>query len=373
MTIPLLDLHAQHQPIRDEMQSAMARVLDSGTFILGPEVAALEAEIAAYSQCEYGIGVSSGTDALLMALMAIGLQPGDEVITTPFSFFATAGSIVRLGAKPVFVDIEPESFNLDSTKVAAAITARTRAIMPVHLYGQMAEMEPLMELAAQHKLTVIEDAAQAIGAEYQGRRAGSIGQMGCFSFYPSKNLGAPGEAGMVVTNDATLAARLKALRNHGSMTTKYYHQMIGGNFRIDALQAAILRVKLQYLDQWTAARQNNAALYCRLWPTDSSVLLPVELPARRHVYNQFVVRTPQRDAVIARLQAAKIGYEIYYPIALHLQECLADLGYQRGAFPVAEAAAAQVLALPIYAELTADQIACIVRAVNEVPLTAEQG
>ena len=368
MTIPLLDLQAQHQPIQDELKAAMARVLDSGTFILGPEVAALEAEIAAYSQCAHGIGVSSGTDALLMALMAIGIQPGDEVITTPFSFFATAGSIVRLGAKPVFVDIEPASFNLDPAQVAAAITPRTRAIMPVHLYGQVAEMEPLMEVAARHKLVVIEDAAQAIGAEYKGRRAGSIGQMGCFSFYPSKNLGAPGEAGMVVTNDATLAARLKALRNHGSMTTKYYHQMVGGNFRIDALQAAILRVKLQYLDEWTTARQNNAALYRRLWPTDSAIALPVELPERRHVYNQFVVRTTQREAVIARLQANKIGYEIYYPVALHRQECLADLGYQAGDFPVAEAAAEQVLALPIYAELTADQIAYIVRAINDVAL-----
>ncbi|MFN7930777.1 MAG: DegT/DnrJ/EryC1/StrS family aminotransferase [Blastocatellia bacterium] len=373
MTIPLLDLQAQHKPIQDEMKAAMSRVLDSGTFILGPEVAALEAEIAAYSQCEFGIGVSSGTDALLIALMAIDIQPGDEVITTPFSFFATAGSIARLGAKAVFVDIEPESFNLDPIKVAAAITPRTRAIMPVHLYGQMAEMEPLMELAAQYRLTVIEDAAQAIGAEYKGRRAGSVGQMGCFSFYPSKNLGAPGDAGMVVTNDATLAARLRALRNHGSLTTKYYHQLLGGNFRIDALQAAVLRVKLKYLDAWTAERQRNAALYRSLWPSASSVQLPVALPARRHVYNQFVVRTPQREEVIARLQAAKIGYDIYYPVALHTQECLADLGYQHGDFPIAEAAAEQVLALPIYAELTPEQIASIVHAVNAVPLANAEG
>lgn len=373
MTIPLLDLQAQHQPIHDELQAAIVRVLDSGTFILGPEVAALEAELAAYCQCEYGIGVSSGTDALLVAMMAIGLQPGDEVITTPFSFFATAGSIARLGAKPVFVDIEPASFNLDPTKVAAAITPRTKAIMPVHLYGQIAEMEPLLELARQHKLVVIEDAAQAIGAELNGRRAGSIGHLGCFSFYPSKNLGTPGEAGMVVTNDATLAARVKALRNHGSMTTKYYHQMVGGNFRIDALHAAILRVKLKYLDGWTAARQQNAATYRQLWPTDSAVTLPVELPARRHVYNQFVVRTPQREAVIVALQANKIGYEIYYPVPLHLQECFAELGYKVGDFPVAEAAAQQVLALPIYAELTDEQQSQVVRAIHEVPLSRQSG
>lgn len=363
MTIPLLDLQAQLAPIRDEIQAAIHRVLDSGVFILGPEVEAFEQEIAAYSQCQYGIGVSSGTDALLVALMAIGTNPGDEVITTPFTFFATAGSIARLGAKPVFVDIEPDSFNLDVTKIAAAITPRTRAIMPVHLYGQMVEMEALMELAARHKLFVIEDAAQAIGAEYKGRRAGSIGHLGCFSFYPTKNLGSPGEAGMVVTNDAALARRMKALRNHGS-TVRYYHPMVGGNFRLDAIQAAVLRVKLPYLDEWTAARQRNADWYRQSWPTDSPLTLPAALPQRRHIYNQFVIRTPQRSAVIERLQARKIGHEIYYPLALHLQECFSDLGYNPGDFPVAEAATQEVLALPIYPELTEDQITSIVSATN---------
>ena len=361
MTIPLLDLKAQYQPIRDEIQLALNRVLDSGSFILGPEVEALEQEIAAYSQCQYGIGVSSGTDALLVALMAIGIKPGDEVITTPFSFFATAGSIARLGAKPVFVDIEPDSFNLDATKIAAAITPRTKAIMPVHLYGQMAEMDLLMEVAARHKLFVIEDAAQAIGAEYKGRRAGSIGHFGCFSFYPSKNLGGPGEGGMVVTNDPEFAQRVKALRNHGSMTQKYHHQMVGGNFRLDALQAAILRVKLNYLDDWTVARQRNAKIYRE---STSQIVWPAELPHRRHVYNQFVIRTQQRAAVIERLKANNIGYEIYYPVALHLQECFSDLGYKVGDFPVAEAATQEVLALPIYAELTEDQIREIVLATD---------
>ena len=361
MTIPLLDLKAQHQPIRDEIQAALNRVLDSGTFILGPEVEALEQEIAAYSQCQYGIGVSSGTDALLVALMALGIKPGDEVITTPFSFFATAGSIARLGAKPVFVDIEPDSFNLDATKIAAAITPRTKAIMPVHLYGQMAEMDLLMEVAARHKLFVIEDAAQAIGAEYKGRRAGSIGHFGCFSFYPSKNLGGPGEGGMVVTNDPAFAQRVKALRNHGSMAQKYHHQMVGGNFRLDALQAATLRVKLKYLDDWTAARQRNAKIYRE---ATSQLAWPAELPHRRHVYNQFVIRTKQRAAVIERLKAKNIGYEIYYPVALHLQECFSDLGYKVGDFPLAEAATQEVLALPIYPELTEDQIQEVVFATN---------
>jgi dTDP-4-amino-4,6-dideoxygalactose transaminase len=361
MRIPLLDLQAQYAPIRGEINAAIQRVLDSGVFILGPEVEALEAEIAAYSQCRHGIGVSSGTDALLVALMACDIQPGDEVITTPFTFFATAGSIARLGATPVFADIEADSFNLDPQKIAAVITPRTKAILPVHLFGQMAEMEPIMELARKHNLFVIEDAAQAIGAEYQGRRAGSIGHLGCFSFYPSKNLGCPGDAGLVTTNDPTFAARVQALRNHGS-TTKYYHKEVGGNFRLDALQAAMLRVKLKYLDEWTAARQRNAALYRREWSAGCELALPVELLHRRHVYNQFVVRTKRRDQLLHNLKAAQIGYEIYYPLPLHLQECFARLGYKEGDFPVAEAAANEVLALPIYPELTAGQIQQVVFA-----------
>ena len=363
MTVPLLDLQAQYAPIRDEINAAIQCVLDSGVFILGTEVEALETEIAAYSECRYGIGVTSGTDALLVALMACDIKPGDEVITTPFSFFATAGSIARLHAKPVFVDIESESFNLDPNQIEAAITPRTKAILPVHLYGQMAEMNPIMELAQQRNLYVIEDAAQSIGAEYQGRRAGSIGHFGCFSFYPSKNLGCPGDGGMVTTNDPALAARVKALRNHGS-TTKYYHREVGGNFRLDALQAAILRVKLKYLDDWTAARQRNAAIYRRLCPTGGSPVLPVELPHRRHVYNQFVVRTKRRDLLLDNLKSQHIGCEIYYPLPLHLQECFADLGYSKGDFPVAEAAANDVLALPIYPELTEEQITQIVLATN---------
>ncbi len=363
MHIPLLDLHAQLAPLRDAINAAIQRVLDSGVFILGPEVEALEKEIAAYSQCQFGVGVTSGTDALLVALMAIDIEPGDEVITTPFSFFATAGSIARLQAKPVFVDIEPDSFNLDPTQIEAAITPRTKAILPVHLFGQMAEMEPIMALAEKHKLYVIEDAAQAIGAEYKGRRAGSIGHFGCFSFYPSKNLGCPGDGGMVTTNDATLAARVKALRNHGS-TTKYYHQEVGGNFRLDALQAAILRVKLKYLDDWTAARQHNAAIYRRNCTTNGSLVLPVELEHRRHVYNQFVVRSQRRDLLLDNLKAQQIGCEIYYPLPLPLQECFAGLGYREGDFPIAEAAANEVLALPIYPELTEEQIQQVVLATN---------
>ena len=365
MPIPLLDLHAQYAPIRDEINAAIHRVLDSGVFILGPEVESLESEIAAYSQCQFGIGVTSGTDALLVALMACDIKPGDEVITTPFSFFATAGSIARVHAKPVFIDIEPDSFNIDPTKIAAAITPRTKAIMPVHLFGQMAEMNPIMELAMKHKLYVIEDAAQGIGAEYHGRRAGSIGHFGCFSFYPSKNLGCPGDGGMVTTNDPALAARTKALRNHGS-TTKYYHQEVGGNFRLDALQAAILRVKLPYLDDWTVARQRNAQIYRHECRTGDSPVLPVELPHRRHVYNQFVIRTKRRDALLDNLKSQSIGCEIYYPLPLHLQDCFATLGYREGDFPVAEAAAREVLALPIYPELTEDQIQTVVAACSVI-------
>ncbi|HEX4947714.1 MAG TPA: DegT/DnrJ/EryC1/StrS family aminotransferase [Blastocatellia bacterium] len=363
MRIPLLDLHAQYAPIRAEVNAAIQRVLDSGVFILGPEVEALENEIAAYSHCQFGIGVTSGTDALLVALMACDIQPGDEVITTPFSFFATAGSIARLGATPVFVDIEPDSFNLDPTQIEAAITPRTKAILPVHLFGQMAEMNPIMEVATAHRLFVIEDAAQAIGAEYHGRRAGSIGHFGCFSFYPSKNLGCPGDGGMITTNDPVLAARTKALRNHGS-TTKYYHQEVGGNFRLDALQAAILRVKLKYLDDWTAARGRNAETYRRLCTTDGSLVLPVELPHRRHVYNQFVVRSKRRNQLLDNLKAQQIGCEIYYPLPLHLQECFAALGYREGDFPIAEAASQEVLAIPIYPELTTEELHRIVRALH---------
>jgi len=373
LPVPLLDLKAQYATLREEIRAAIDRVADSQHFILGPEVAALEEEIAAYSGCQFGIGVSSGTDALLVALMAIDLGPGDEVITTPYTFFATAGAVARLGAKPVFVDIDPLSYNIDPGRIQAAITGRTRAIIPVHLYGQMAEMDPIMAVAEAHGLAVIEDAAQAIGSEYHGRRAGSIGQMSCFSFFPSKNLGGFGDGGMVTTNDPALADRLKLLRNHG-YRPKYYNREVGGNFRLDAIQAAVLRVKLKYLDGWTAARQRNAALYRRLLqeagisldPAQAGgrgVVPPVELPDRRHIYNQFVIRSGQRDALMAHLTEAQIGTEIYYPLPLHLQDCFAGLGYTAGDFPASEAAAKETLALPIYPELTEAMIAAVVAAI----------
>ena len=387
-SVPLLDLKAQYTAIRDEIRAAIDRVADAQQFILGPEVEALEREVAAYSGCAYGIGVSSGTDALLVALMAIDIRPGDEVITTPYTFFATAGSIARLGAVPVFVDIDPLTFNIDPTAIEARITPRTRVIMPVHLYGQMADMDPIMDIAQRHGLVVIEDAAQAIGSEYKGRRAGSIGHMGCFSFFPSKNLGGFGDGGMVTTNDAALAERIRLLRGHGAHP-KYYHKLIGGNFRLDALQAAVLRVKLKYLDDWTAGRQRNAATYRRLFAEagltidppscltagcharnkgdctlpPGRVVLPVEAPDRRHIYNQFVIRMAQRDRVMAALKARRIGHEIYYPVPLHLQECFAYLGQRPGDLPASECAAAETLALPIYPELTDAMLAAVVEAV----------
>jgi len=387
-SVPLLDLKAQYTAIRDEIRAAIDRVADAQQFILGPEVEALEREVAAYSGCAYGIGVSSGTDALLVALMAIDIRPGDEVITTPYTFFATAGSIARLGAVPVFVDIDPLTFNIDPTAIEARITPRTRVIMPVHLYGQMADMDPIMDIAQRYGLVVIEDAAQAIGSEYKGRRAGSIGHMGCFSFFPSKNLGGFGDGGMVTTNDAALAERIRLLRGHGAHP-KYYHKLIGGNFRLDALQAAVLRVKLKYLDDWTAGRQRNAATYRRLFAEagltidppscltagcharnkgdctlpPGRVVLPVEAPDRRHIYNQFVIRVAQRDQVMAALKARQIGHEIYYPVPLHLQECFAYLGQRPGDLPASECAAAETLALPIYPELTDAMLAAVVEAV----------
>lgn len=387
--IPLLDLKAQYETIRNETRIAIERVVESQYFILGPEVEALEHEVAAYSHCTYGIGMSSGTDALLAALMAIEIKPGDEVITTPYTFFATGGSIARLGARPVFVDIDPLSFNLNPQQIVAAITPKTRAIMPVHLYGQMADMDAIMSIAAAHGLIVIEDAAQAIGAERGGRRAGSIGHMGCFSFFPSKNLGGFGDGGMVTTNDPVLAERLKLLRAHGAKP-KYFHKIVGGNFRLDALQAAVLRVKLPYLDGWTTGRQRNAALYRQLFAeaglvadsmstsclatgcsdtcslsAHAGVVLPTELPGGRHIYNQFVIRTSRRDELMAHLKASGIGHEIYYPVPLHLQECFADLGYHNGRFAASECAAKQTLALPIYPELSADQIAGVVAAIAD--------
>lgn len=390
--VPLLDLKVQYSAIREEVRAAIDRVADSQHFILGPEVEALEQEIAEYSQCAFGIGVSSGSDALLVALMAADLKPGDEVITTPYTFFATSGAIARLGAKPVFVDIDPLTFNIDPTKVEAVITDRTRAVIPVHLYGQVAEMDAIMEIAHRRKLYVIEDAAQAIGAEYEGRRAGSIGHLGTFSFYPSKNLGGFGDGGMVTTNDLELADRIRLLRNHGE-TPKYYSRVVGGNFRLDAIQAAVLRVKLKYLDGWTEARQRNAALYRNLFAeaelgirpealahlqTDFNsngapsalgemrgVVLPTEAANRRHVYNQFVIRSGQRDALMAFLRKRKIGTEIYYPVPAHLQECFVDAGGKVGDFPISECAAEETLALPIYPELTEVVLSTVVSAFTD--------
>jgi dTDP-4-amino-4,6-dideoxygalactose transaminase len=379
ISVPLLDLKAQYATIRVEIREALDRVIDSQHFILGPEVEALEKEIASYSQCEFGIGVSSGTDALLVALMAIGLKTGDEVITTPYSFFATAGAIARLGARPVFVDIDPATYNIDPAGIETAITDRTRAIIPVHLYGQMADMDPIMDIARRNRLHVIEDAAQAIGAEHKGRRAGSIGHLGCFSFFPSKNLGGFGDGGMVTTNDSALADQIKLLRNHG-YRPKYYNKVVGGNFRLDALQAAVLRVKLKHLDNWTSARKRNAEIYRRLFEssgliTNASsatiltgsqpIALPFETSESRHIYNQFVIRCSQREKLMAHLKARSIGVEIYYPVPLHLQECFVDLGYRSGQFPGSERAANESLALPIYPELTKSMQSTVVDTIAD--------
>jgi dTDP-4-amino-4,6-dideoxygalactose transaminase len=357
MTVPLLDLRAQYATIKAELDAAVHGVLESGRFIQGPEVVALESEVAAYSRVAYGVGVASGTDALMLALKAVGLKPGDEVITSDYSFFASASTIVLAGGRPVFVDIEPDTYNLDPDAVAAAMGPRTRAIVPVHLFGQCADMTRLNALAGPRGIAVIEDAAQAIGAEWKGQRAGEMGTGACFSFFPSKNLGAAGDGGMVVSNDEAFADRVKLLREHGARP-KYHHKILGHNSRLDALQAAILRVKLRHLEAWHAARQRNAALYRELL-AGTDVGLPVARPEARHIYNQFVLRTPRRDELKAHLTQSGIGNEIYYPGTLDRQECFADLGYRAGQFPVSEAAARETLAVPIYPELTPEQIAYV--------------
>lgn len=359
MKVPLLDLRVQQEPLREQMDRAVARVFDSTAFILGGEVAALEKEIAAYSNCEFGIGCASGTDALLLALMAFDVQTGDEVITTPYSFFATASSITRLGATPVFVDIDPDTFNLDVSQVEAKITSRTKAIMPVHLFGQCARMDELIAIAEKHNVPIIEDAAQAIGAEDAGRRAGAMSAAGCFSFYPSKNLGGAGDGGMLTTNDAALARKLSVLRVHGS-ETKYYHKFVGLNSRLDNLQAAILRVKLPHLDDWSQQRQQNAEIYKKLFieaNLTEQIGLPFERKNVRHIYNQFTIRINggKRDDLKQFLTENEIGTDIYYPVPLHLQECFEYLGYKTGDLPESERAANETLALPIYPELTIEQ------------------
>jgi dTDP-4-amino-4,6-dideoxygalactose transaminase len=374
MKIPLLDLKAQHAPIQREILEAIGRVMESQAFILGPEVEKLEQRIAAYCQVRFAVGVSSGTDALLVSLMALGIGSGDDVITTVYSFFATAGVIARLDAKPVFVDIDPATYNLDPNKVESAITTRTKVILPVHLYGQCAEMASILEIAGEHGLAVVEDAAQAIGAQYRdGRRAGSMGTLGCLSFFPSKNLGALGDGGMVLTNDAALNEKIRTLRVHGSKP-KYYHKFIGGNFRLDALQAAILNVKLNYLDGWTQRRQENARGYAELF-TESGLVEQAGLCLPRavyseaglthgHIYNQFVVRVPDRDRLRTSLQQEGVGTEVYYPVPFHLQECFRALGYQAGDFPSAERAAQETLALPIYPELSLEAQTYIVEKIT---------
>lgn len=362
MVVPFLDLKVQYASIRDEVRVAVDRVIESQQFILGPEVEALEAEIAAYCGCRFAIGVSSGTDALLASLMATGVQPGDEVITTPYSFFATGGAIARLGATPVFADIEPDSYNIDPLQIESKITRRTKAILPVHLFGQMADVGAIAEIARKHELPVIEDAAQAIGAEQNGRRAGAAGDLGCLSFYPSKNLGGFGDGGMVTTNDPELADRVRLLRNHG-FRTKYRHETLGGNFRLDAIQAAVLRVKLKRLEDWTRARQANAALYRdRL---ASLVGLPAVRAGFRHTYNQFVIRCRRRDALAEHLQARGVGTDVYYPAPLHLQPCFRKLGGREGDFPVSEQAARETLALPIYPELKREMIEFVCASIEE--------
>jgi len=381
--VPLLDLKAQFAQIRSEVMPIIEQVCASQRFILGEHVLGLEAEVARYCASSAGIGVSSGTDALLLALMALEVGAGDEIITSPFTFFATAGTIARLGARPVFCDIDPVSFNLSPRAVGdfvdrqcavqggqlinRATGGRIKALMPVHLYGQSADMDPLMAIARQHRLKVIEDAAQAIGTEYQGVRVGSIGDIGCFSFFPSKNLGAFGDAGLCTTNDAELAESMRVLRVHGGKP-KYLHSVIGGNFRIDELQAAVLRVKLKYLDGWTEARQRNAAFYDAAFAAaglGGSIVTPRAAKTGRHIFNQYVVRVQNRDALKAFLAERGIGTEIYYPVPLHLQQCFAYLNHVDGDFPESERAARETLALPIYPELAQAQLEAVVAAVAE--------
>jgi dTDP-4-amino-4,6-dideoxygalactose transaminase len=378
--VPLLDLKPQYRALKPELDAALLRVAESQYFILGPEVKALEAAAAAYSGCKFGIGISSGTDALLIALMALEIGTGDEVITTPYTFFATAGTIARVGAKPVFVDIDPDTFNISPAAIEKfigtqcetrngvlinrATGARVRSIMPVHLYGQMADMTRILAIAQRHRLSVIEDAAQAIGAEDdKGRRACSIGDIGCLSFFPTKNLGAFGDAGACVTNDATLAAKLMKLRVHG-MEPKYYHELIGGNFRLDELQAAVLNVKLPHLDSWSEARQRNATYYDAAFARaglGAKLMVPPKAPSgSRHIYNQYCIRVERRDELRAWLTRHEVGAEIYYPLPLHMQQCFAYLGHKPQDFPESLRASQETLALPIYPELTESQLQYVV-------------
>jgi dTDP-4-amino-4,6-dideoxygalactose transaminase len=382
MQVPLLDLKGQYAPLRAEIERAIQQVCNEQRFVLGPNVVELEAHVARYSQAKHGLGVSSGTDALLVALMALGVGPGDEVITSPFTFFATAGVVARLGARPLFCDIDPQTFNLDPAAVRETIAQRCeprgdrlvnrstggaiKVLLPVHLYGQMAPLDELMAIARRHRLAVVEDAAQAIGAALpDGRRAGGVGDVGCLSFFPTKNLGAFGDAGMCVTNDAALAERLRILRVHGG-EPKYYHALIGGNFRLDEIQAAVLLVKLKHLEDWTRARQRNADHYDELIQAaglTEHVRVPLRMPGYRHIFNQYMIRVRRRDELRAHLTAHGVGTEIYYPVPLHAQQCFAYLGHSPEDFPHAQRTAAEVLALPIYPELTVEQREYVVRQI----------
>lgn len=393
MKVPMLDLKAQYAAIKPEIDRVVSEVMDSQQFILGPRVQACEKAIAGYSGCSFGVGVSSGTDALMACLMAEEIGRGDEVITSPYTFFATAGAIARLGAIPIFADIDPVTYNIDPSQIGAKVTARTRAILPVHLYGQMADMDAVMETAQKNRLVVIEDAAQAIGSECGGRRAGSIGHYGCFSFFPSKNLGGAGDGGLVVTNDGLRAEKLMCLRAHGS-EFKYHHRVIGGNFRLDALQAAIVVAKLPYLDEWTAARQRNARRYNELfmgsgihvsdttqyaaslslsdgnllqdrWATGTPRLYLPKVVTNRHIFNQYVIRVAHRDRLRAALQEKGIATEIYYPVPMHLQECFSYLSYALGSYPESERSAGETLALPVYPELTETQACYVVDCIRD--------
>jgi dTDP-4-amino-4,6-dideoxygalactose transaminase len=368
-SVPLLDLKRQHDPLQGEFAEALAKVCQSGWFCLGPDVKQLEENVAKYSHAKHAIGCGSGSDALLLALMALDTGPGDEVIVPSFTFFATASAVTRLGATPVFADIDPASFNIDPVDVQQKITSKTKAIIPVHLYGQCAEMDILMQIAESAEVAVIEDAAQAIGAEFDGRRAGSIGHMGCFSFYPTKNLGGAGDAGMLTSNDDALAKKLQLLRVHG-MEPRYYHGLVGVNSRMDSFQAAVLNVKLPHLDRWSEMRTENADRYTTMFTETGLaqiIALPESLPHRRHVWNQYVVRVPdgRRDDLRAFMNEAKVGAEIYYPMGLHEQECFAYLGYGRGDLPETDRATAEVLALPIFPELTEEEQAMVVARIAQ--------
>lgn len=382
LAVPLLDLRMQYDSMRDEIQSTLVDVCESQHFVLGPRVVEFEETVACYSQCKYGIGVSSGSDALIVALMALDVGPGDEVITAPFTFFASAGAIARIGATPVFCDIDPLTYNIspdaiedflvnechwsDAQLVNKRTGGRVKVIMPVHLFGQVAEMSRLLELAKKYNLKIVEDAAQSIGAETEsGRRAGSIGDIGCFSFFPSKNLGAYGDGGLCTTQDERLAKKLRTLRVHGS-SPKYFHALIGGNFRLDSIQAAILSVKFKYLDQWSAKRAENAAFYDQALNIDAAeIQIPHRSQKVRHVFNQYTIRSKDRNALIQHLTDANVGTAIYYPLPLHLQRCFDYLGYKKGDFPVSEAAAESVLSIPIFPEISEAQLEKVANCINE--------